>query len=440
MNKYNFSKTSWPFHIVQKRRRSRKYSIVKTPVHIKSTPSASSCEFGARRALDSENALYYLHAKEAEMYLLTRSNRFADITTEYFDKYFEEWEEVLKRAVHEVSLQKIEFQLGKIKIRIFRPRTREEQQEIESLVRDPDFSRLAGSPYFRHRLMVNRIYANYFDMLNDMGNYRLYSKRIMEDFEAHPEQIARNPVSYLGSIRGFVNSLMTVEFQGDAYLYIQKIKSFCSNYLIKNPKSEQIRYFFQICFILEFELYMDVLDFDRAEVLIPQLIDSLGNIRRKDDLVVVHFNLSRFYFFKSEYRTAKVWMEQSFRIPGLEESEDLSAYVRILYLIVHYEMGHQDMLESVVRSTYRFLLKRKRLFKIESVFLDFIRRDLPRLITPDQVRKSFIRLKNEIQEVCRDPFEARALDYFDFISWLDSKITGKPFLDILRGKAKKPMD
>ena len=37
----------------------------------------------------------------------------------------------------------------------------------------------------------------------------------------------------------------------------------------------------------------------------------------------------------------------------------------------------------------------------------------------------------------KDPYESRAFEHFDFISWLESKIEKRPFVEIVREKAKK---
>ncbi len=41
-----------------------------------------------------------------------------------------------------------------------------------------------------------------------------------------------------------------------------------------------------------------------------------------------------------------------------------------------------------------------------------------------------------MEELAKEPFEAKFLDDFDFISWLESKIENRPFANIIREKAK----
>jgi hypothetical protein len=47
----------------------------------------------------------------------------------------------------------------------------------------------------------------------------------------------------------------------------------------------------------------------------------------------------------------------------------------------------------------------------------------------------FRTLKALLETLQKDEFEKGALDYFDMVSWLESKITGKKFGEIIREKA-----
>jgi hypothetical protein len=52
-------------------------------------------------------------------------------------------------------------------------------------------------------------------------------------------------------------------------------------------------------------------------------------------------------------------------------------------------------------------------------------------VTKDQQLSAFSELKDKIINITRDPHERIALDYFDFISWLESKIEGKRFSEVV---------
>ena len=80
----------------------------------------------------------------------------------------------------------------------------------------------------------------------------------------------------------------------------------------------------------------------------------------------------------------------------LKTREDIHSFGQILNLFIHYELGNDKLLEYIVKSTYRFLLKRKRLFKVESVILRFLKK-YPNWITNQELLKGFSELKEELQ-------------------------------------------
>ena len=58
---------------------------------------------------------------------------------------------------------------------------------------------------------------------------------------------------------------------------------------------------------------------------------------------------------------------------GSVERKDLQSLARILNLIIHYELGNTVLLDSLLRSTYRYLNKENRLSEIEKKFINFFK-------------------------------------------------------------------
>jgi len=111
---------------------------------------------------------------------------------------------------------------------------------------------------------------------------------------------------------------------------------------------------------------------------------------------------------------------------------DILCFSVIMRMIVQYEMQKQDLLEYSVRSAYRFLYKRQRLYKFEGIILDFIRKRSPYLDSHKKVVEAFKELLKKLVPLTRDPYEKNAFAYFDIISWLESKIQNRPFGEVVR--------
>lgn len=109
---------------------------------------------------------------------------------------------------------------------------------------------------------------------------------------------------------------------------------------------------------------------------------------------------------------------------------DLQCYARLLHLIAHYELGNYGILESLIKSVYRFMIKMKNLSVVEKEILSFLQRTFhkdPRALKPD-----FRTLRDKLRKFEMDPQERRSFMYLDFISWLESRIRDIPVQDVIR--------
>lgn len=115
---------------------------------------------------------------------------------------------------------------------------------------------------------------------------------------------------------------------------------------------------------------------------------------------------------------------------------DLQCYARLLHLIAHYELGHEDLLEYLIKSVYRFMAKMQNLSVVEEEIFKFLRKSFS-LKKPGQVKSSFGALKEKLSKYEGNPLESRSFMYLDIISWLESKIQNKPVQEIMQEKYQK---
>lgn len=102
-------------------------------------------------------------------------------------------------------------------------------------------------------------------------------------------------------------------------------------------------------------------------------------------------------------------------------------------LVIHFELGNNLLLPYIIKSTYRYLFKKKRLYKMETVILQYLRK-LERIRNQKELRASFKVLRSELNKLNKDPYEKIGLEYFDFITWLDSKLERKDFGVMVKAK------
>jgi hypothetical protein len=109
---------------------------------------------------------------------------------------------------------------------------------------------------------------------------------------------------------------------------------------------------------------------------------------------------------------------------------DLQCYARLLHLIAHYELGNYAILESLIKSVYRFMLKMRSLSVVEREILGFLQKTFHK--DPRKLKGDFRVLCDKLRKYEKDPLERRSFMYLDFVSWLESRIREVPVQDVIR--------
>ncbi|RLD20242.1 MAG: hypothetical protein DRI71_10675 [Bacteroidetes bacterium] len=150
--------------------------------------------------------------------------------------------------------------------------------------------------------------------------------------------------------------------------------------------------------------------------------------------LIMYYKIACLYVGDSNFSEALGWLN---RIINTEQSlirEDIHGFSRILSLICHYELGHRDILDYHVRSTYRFLLSHENLQQYHRYILNFLKH-LSANISEEEMIAEFERLRQQLIPLETNPYEKRAFIYFDIISWLEGKIQHRPVQDVIQEKA-----
>ena len=118
--------------------------------------------------------------------------------------------------------------------------------------------------------------------------------------------------------------------------------------------------------------------------------------------------------------------------------QDLLCFSRILNLFAHYEAGYDYHIETLLKSTYKFLLKMNDLHEVQKEMIKFIKN--LQYIYPQEIRQAFIELHSKLKIYENDVYEGRAFLYLDIISWLESNIENKPIGEIIKNKYSANID
>jgi len=182
-------------------------------------------------------------------------------------------------------------------------------------------------------------------------------------------------------------------------------------------------------------LYFADGNFDEGLTIIPRIDNELKLFENRIDehhVMTFYYKFASMYFGSGDNDQCIFYLDKIISNKSLSMREDLLCFSRILNLFAHYEAGYDYHIETLLKSTYKFLLKMNDLHEVQKEMIKFIKN--LQNIYPQDIKKSFIALHSKLKTFEDDPYESRAFLYLDIISWLESNIQNKPIGEIIKNK------
>ncbi len=152
----------------------------------------------------------------------------------------------------------------------------------------------------------------------------------------------------------------------------------------------------------------------------------------KHNQIVINYKASVFYFALQQYETSRFYLNKLLNDNDSLRS-DLKGYARIISILVDYDTGEEQYFEQKLKSAYDYIVFEENLGQVQEVFLDFMGKIGQ--IYPQDLKKGFMSLKAEIDKVNHGDFSRKTLLYFDLMSWIEAKIEGRSFAEVVKAKS-----
>lgn len=302
---------------------------------------------------------------------------------------------------------------------------------IEESMEHPVVSDENLATSYRGKLFCYSFYGIYYRGKQELESSYNYRKRIKELMEEHPHQLSQTPFDYIIACFNLAALCSELWLYHEVFEITKQMREFiASPALAQKPGLQEAG--------LEYVIRLEIYAYPRlgrfqegvnaAEEAFA-LIRTRGQKMHSNNAALLYFNLAYNFYGSGDSKKALYWLHQLHReYPG--SREDIRGYARILELIIHFERDDPDFLPYAVRSTYRYLLRRDRVYQMEESLLRFFRKKVVHLHTRAQIREALQSLYEELNGVFADVFERKALHNFDFLSWLESQIHDRSFAEV----------
>lgn len=166
-------------------------------------------------------------------------------------------------------------------------------------------------------------------------------------------------------------------------------------------------------------------DFDRGESVVDEINNGLQKYRNKiskEDVIVYYYNISRHYFGQGDYKRALEYINKVLNDNEANLRQDMFVFSRLFNLIVHFELGNFDLLDYIIKSTLRFVKKKRRDYEYENTIIRFMKKLVRTAQGHEELLPVFIEFRDEMERIYEIPYQKITLEYFDILSWLNNHI------------------
>lgn len=175
--------------------------------------------------------------------------------------------------------------------------------------------------------------------------------------------------------------------------------------------------------------------YEACRITAQEMLDEPPSITRGME-ISAYYHLFYACFGAGHFKEALDWLRRITEYPEQEMRTDIGCFAHIAKLITHFELGDMDAMDYILRSCYRHLSRKKRIFFIESLVMDFIS-ELNYSTTPGNLTQLFRRYREKLQTISDNQTENAILGLFHLDCWLASKIEQRPFPALVREMAGK---
>lgn len=382
-----------------------------------------------RKSVKYENHIALLYASRLELEYLLFMN-LPDISeSDLLNKHFQV-NEILKN-IRKINEHSSLYELLKHRI-IYKENIRSQKQKdsLNDLVISEMSITSSQKDSFESRKLHLLFQSNY---LIGVGDYRsaLQSFHELNNLFEHEEHsLGGFPFYYISTLEGILHNLRSIKRYDEMPYFIGRLKN-----ITGNPEGFQVNVT-ALIFLYELFPLLDKGDFNASGQLIesyrePLLhkMDHLNLSRRAEIslyLALVHIGHRNFKAAQKTLINEIVRENKLYTLP-------LYRTIRLVDLVIHYELGNFDVIHFVSRSIRRKIPKVEKAYRVEKLMLRFLNKDRKVMRSGDRL-KAWQKIQPELADLKHDVFENQLLNSFDFTAWIESQILRVPLQDALKGR------
>lgn len=358
-------------------------------------------------------------------YLLT------DDLQNYLQDSRKESKKVLDIIKDKYELRMLEYESSRLYRNYTMARSDDELKKYETILQHPLVKGEPSKLPFDAQWSYHNIYGVYYTVQEDYENAAKCDERLLQLFENNALYRANNIGKYIRVLNNLIYSYTELKKYAEFQEILLKIRCIPQYYTVSLTQQSLI---FETTYFRELSYFFNTRQFQKGLQMVPAIEKGLAKF---GDMMLVEFKasllflISKLYFYTNHLQEARSWAEKITFEEEPTSADDMICYARILILLIHYDLGNKQFLESEIINTKRFLKKKNRLYKVETEVLRYLTK-LVKAKSTSKKQQLFMDFKEKLNYLMTLPYEQRASSFLNVTNWLDSKIQQKTMLAVMK--------
>ena len=289
---------------------------------------------------------------------------------------------------------------------------------------------------FYERLYLYQAFTWYAFIRQDFLQYYRYTQKWVDLFIEQPLMVRVETGHYIKGLHNLLNAHFDLRNFRKFELTLKQFEKLAQTKRVREHDNFRIQAFIYIS-IARINQHFMMGSFKEGLGLVDMIEEKLSQFQLFIDthrVLVLNYKIAMLYFGCGDYNRSIDYLQKIINDkPGLRY--DLQCYARLLHLLAHYELGNDMLMDSLSKSVYRFMARMQNLTVVEEEMFSFLRNSLP--LSPRQIKPELEKFLHKINHLEKNRFETRAFAYLDIISWVESKVYGRPMSEIIHEKFKR---
>ncbi len=287
---------------------------------------------------------------------------------------------------------------------------------------------------FYEKMYLYQSYSWYAFIRQDFLMHYRYCQKWVDLFEENENMISVETGHYIKGMHNLLDAHFVLRNFKQFTITLQKLEDF-SKTAVANQHDNFRTHTSIYINAARINYFLMKGNFSEGLSVIPEVESKLKEYALFADghrIMVFNYKLAMLNFGAGQYSIAIDFLHRIIHDnqPGLRN--DLQCYARLIHLLCHYELGNEEILESLIKSVYRFMAKMKNLTVVEEEIFKFLRHSAK--VNARELKPELEKFLMKIKHLEKNRFETRSFAYLDIISWAESKVFGKTISEIIYGK------